>query len=136
MRSLVLVFLLLLVSPHQPALEPTVRIGLTQNASSVTVRSAEPFTVEGRSTRSAAFASVLAIDTNRTGVVAASDLQPRVTVTLDDGAMIVMPVGGRVRVEPVPALLQIDTRAYRGALEIFLNTRRTITVVNELPLEI
>ena len=135
MRSLVLVFLLLLVSPHQPALEPTVRIGLTQNASSVTVRSAEPFTVEGRSTRSAAFASVLAIDTNRTGVVAASDLQPRVTVTLDDGAMIVMPVGGRVRVEPVPALLQIDTRAYRGALEIFLNTRRTLTVVNELPLE-
>ena len=135
MRSLVLVFLLLLVSPHQPALEPTVRIGLTQNASSVTVRSAEPFTVEGRSTRSAAFASVLAIDTNRTGVVAASDLQPRVTVTLDDGAMIVMPVGGRVRVEPVPALLQIDTRAYRGALEILLNTRRTLTVVNELPLE-
>ena len=135
MRSLVLVFLLLLVSPHQPALEPTVRIGLTQNASSVTVRSAEPFTVEGRSTRSAAFASVLAIDTNRTGVVAASDLQPRVTVTLDDGAMIVMPVGGRVRIEPVPALLQIDTRAYRGALEILLNTRRTLTVVNELPLE-
>lgn len=135
MRSHVLAFLLLLVSGQQPAVEPMVRIGLTQNTSSVTVRSTDSFTVEGRTTRSATFATVLAIDTNKTGAVAASDLQSRVTVTLDDGAMIVLPVGGRVRIEPVPALLQIDTRAYRGALEIFPNSRRTLTVVNELPLE-
>ena len=135
MRRLILILLPLLVSGQQPAVEPTVRIGLTQNATSVTVRSTDAFTVQGRSTRSATFASVLAIDASRTGPVAASDVQSRVTVTLDDGGMIVLPVGGRVRIEPVPALLQIDTRAYRGALEIFSNTRRTLTVVNELPLE-
>ena len=135
MRRLLLILLPLLVSGQQPAVEPTVRIGLTQNATSVTVRSTDAFSVQGRSTRSATFASVLAIDANKTGPVAASDVQSRVTVTLDDGGMIVLPVGGRVRIEPVPALLQIDTRAYRGALEIFSNTRRTLTVVNELPLE-
>ena len=31
---------------QQPAVEPTVRIGLTQNAASVTVKSADLFTVE------------------------------------------------------------------------------------------
>src|SRR6185369_41703 len=31
--------------------------------------------------------------------------------------------------------LEIDTRAYRGAIEVSGNTRRTLTVVNELPLE-
>src|SRR4029078_4723848 len=37
--------------------------------------------------------------------------------------------------EPTAALREIDARVYRGALEIFGNTRRTLTVVNELPLE-
>ena len=135
MRSLLLGLLLLLVSAQQPALEPTVRIGLTQNSASITIKSAAPFTVEGRSTRSAALASVLAIDAKKTGPVAAADVQQRVTLTLDDGAIIVMPADGRVRIEPGAALLEIDTRAYRGALEIFGNSRRTLTVVNELPLE-
>jgi stage II sporulation protein D len=40
-----------------------------------------------------------------------------------------------VRIEPPAAPLEIDTRAYRGAIEIFGNTRRTLTVVNALPLE-
>lgn len=135
MRSLLLGLLLLLAAAQQPALEPTVRIGLNQNASSITIKSDEPFTVEGRSTRSVAIASVLAIDANKAGPVAASDVQQRVTLTLDDGAIVVMPAGGRVRIEPSAALLEIDTRAYRGALEIFGNSRRTLTVVNELPLE-
>src|SRR5262245_28472023 len=136
MRSLLLGCLLLLVpAAQQSSVEPTVRIGLNQNATSITVKSAEAFTVEGRSTRSATFASVLAIDANRTGPVAASDLQSRVTLTLDAGEMIVMPAGGRVRIEPAGTPLEIDTRAYRGALDIFGNTRRTLTVVNELPLE-
>jgi stage II sporulation protein D len=135
MRPLLLGLLLLLASARQPALEPTVRIGLNQNASSITVQSTEPFTVEGRSTRSATFASALAIDANKAGPVAATDLQSRITVTLDDGAIIVLPVGGRVRIEPTAALLQIENRAYRGALEIFGNSRRTLTVVNELLLE-
>ena len=135
MRSLLLGLRLLLLTAGQPApVEPTVRIGLTQNATTVTVKSAEPFTVEGRSTRSAVFASVLAIDAAKTGALAASELQYRVTVTLDDG-VVVLPANGRVRIEPPAAPLEIDTRAYRGALEVFANARRTLTVVNELPLE-
>src|SRR5215203_5204198 len=136
MRALILGLLLLLVpAGQQPSVEPTVRIGLAQNVASVTIRSAEAFMVEGRTTRSATIASVLAVDPNRSGPVAAADVQYRVTVTLDDGAIVVMPAGAHVRVEPSTALLEIDTRAYRGALEIFGNARRTLTIVNELPLE-
>src|SRR4051812_4925161 len=136
MRSLLLALLLLLVPvAQQPSIEPTVRIGLGQNVPSLTVRSTDAFTVEGRPTRSATIASVLAVDPNRTGPVATNDLQYRVTVTLDDGAIVVMPADKHVRIEPTTALLEIDTRAYRGAVEIFGNSRRTLTVVNELPLE-
>jgi len=136
MRSILLCVLFLLVpAAQQPSVEPNVRIGLTQNAASVTVRSTEPFTVEGRISRSATVASVLTIDPARSGAVAAADMQYRVTVTLDDGVIIVMPAGARVRIEPPAAALEIDTRAYRGAVEIFGNTRHTLTVVNELPLE-
>ena len=136
MRALLLGCLLLLVTVvQQPSGEPTVRIGLTQNAASVTIRSADAFAVQGRPTRSATFASVLAVDPNSSGVIAATDLQYRIVITLDGGAVIVMPATARVRIEPPAAPLQIDTRAYRGALEIFGNTRRTLTGVNELPLE-
>ena len=133
-RLLGLLFLLVPIAP-QPSVEPIVRIGLTQNATSVTIRSSETFRVEGQTTRSATFASVLAVDPNKSGAIAASDLQYRLTVTVDGGAIIVRPANARVRVEPSLTPLQIDTRAYRGALEIFGNTRRTLTVVNELPLE-
>ena len=136
MRSLLLGFVLLLVAAaRQPAVEPTVRIGLTQNAASVTVRSADAFTVDGRATRTATVASLLTVDSSKSGALTASDLQYRVTVTLDGGVIIVMPAGARLRIEPSAAPLEIDTRAYRGALEIFGNSRRTLTVVNELPLE-
>jgi peptidoglycan hydrolase-like amidase len=136
MRPLFLGAILLLVAgARQPSVEPTVRIGLNQNATSVTIRSGETFTVEGRGTKSATIASALTIDANKTGPVAASDLQSRITVTLDDGVVIVMPAAGRVRIEPTAVPLQIDTRAYRGALEVFGNSRRTLTVVNELPIE-
>ena len=136
MRSLFLGLLLLIVTAgHQPPVEPTVRIGLNQNAASITVRSAETFTVEGRATRSATFASVLAVDPARSGALAASDVQYRVTVTLDGGAILVVPAAKHVRIEPPAAPLEIDTRAYRGALEIFGNIRNTLTVVNELPIE-
>ena len=136
MRSLILGFVLLLLSTSpQPSAEPTVRIGLNQNAATVTVRSAEPFQVEGRATRSATFAPVVAVDPGRSGVLAAADLQYRLSVTLDAGAVLIMAAGARVRIEPPAAPLEIDTRAYRGAMEIFGNARRTLTVVNELPLE-
>ena len=40
-----------------------------------------------------------------------------------------------MRIEPSGAPLEIESRAYRGALEVFGNARHTLTVVNELPLE-
>lgn len=136
MRVLVPGLVILLSMAAQPApSEPTVRIGLTQNAATITVKSASPFSVQERPTRSATFASVLALDPNASGTLGKSDLRYRVTAELDDGTVVVVPAGGRVRIEPAAALLEIDTRSYRGALEIFGNSRRTLTVVNELPLE-
>jgi stage II sporulation protein D len=136
MRQILLgVVLLFVPAVQQPPVEPLVRIGLTQNAATVTVRSAEAFGVAGRTTRSATFAAVLAVDPNASGAVAPADLQYRITVKLDDEATVVMPADTKVRIEPPAAPLEIETRAYRGALEIFGNTRRTLTVVNELPLE-
>ena len=119
----------------QPAAEPIVRIGLTQNAATVTIRSASDFTVEQRTTRSATFASALAIDPAATGPLKTADLQYRTTVTLDGGVVLVLAPAARIRIEPPSAPLEIDSRAYRGALEVFPNSRRTLTVVNELPLE-
>lgn len=136
MRQILLgILLLLFPSAQQLPAEPIVRIGLNQNAATVTIRSAQAFTVSGRTTRSATFAAVLAVDPNARGPVAAADLQYRITVRLDDGATVVMPADTRVRIEPPATPLEIETRAYRGALEIFGNSRRSLTVVNELPLE-
>jgi peptidoglycan hydrolase-like amidase len=135
MRHLLLGVLLLIPTSQQPSVEATVRIGLTQNAATVTVRSAETFLVAGRATRAATFAPVLAVDPDTSGPIAAADLQYRITVRLDDDVTVVMPGGARVRIEPPASPLEIEARAYRGALEIFGNARRTLTVVNELPLE-
>ena len=137
MRQILLGILLLLLPTAQPIppIGPIVRIGLTQNAATVTIRSAQPFTVAGRTTRTATFAAVLAVDPNAKGPVAAADLQYRITARVEDGTTVVMPADGRVRIEPPPAPLEIEARAYRGAMEIFGNSRRTLTVVNELPLE-
>lgn len=136
MRQILLgVVLLFLPASQQPSVEPTVRIGLNQNAATVTVRSAEAFGVAGRNTRSATFAMVIAIDPDASGVIAAADQQYRLTIKFDDEATVVMGAGTKVRIEPTARPLEIETRAYRGALEIFGNTRRTLTVVNELPLE-
>ena len=136
MRQFVLAALLLLSWRAQPPqAEPIVRIGLTQNAATVTVRSASPFTVEQHATRSATFSSVLALDPAAGASLKKADLQYRITVALDDDTMLVLPPGARARIEPPSSPLEIDTRAYRGALEVFGNTRRTLTVVNELLLE-
>lgn len=134
MRQMLLAILLLLSHAQQPS-NPIVRIGLNQNAATVTLRSTETFTVAGQSTRTATFANVLAIDPAMKGPIAAADLQHRVTAKLDGDVTVVIPPGERVRIEPPAAPLQIDARAYRGAMEIFGNTRGTLTVVNELPLE-
>jgi len=136
MRQGFLVALLVLVSAvPQPATEPVVRIGLTQNASAITIKSAAPFTISQRTTKSAAFASVLAIDPNASGPVVKADLQYRLTVELDGGVVVVMPPGAHVRIVPSSSSLEIEGRAYHGAMEVFTNVRHTLTVVNELPVE-
>jgi peptidoglycan hydrolase-like amidase len=135
MRQLLVAVLLVLPGAAQPPREPTVRIGLNQNASSVTIRSASPFTVEQRSTRSATFASVLAVDPGGSGTLKKADLKYRMTVELDGDAVLVLAPNTRVRIEPPGAPLEIETRAYRGALEVFGNARNRLTIVNELPLE-
>ena len=135
MRQILLAVLLVLAWSPQPASEPIVRIGLTQNAATVTIRSASEFTVEQRPTRSATFASTLALDPSASGALTKADLQYRMTVEIDGGVVVVVAPGTRIRIEPPSAPLEIDTRAYRGAIEIFPNARRTLTVVNELPLE-
>jgi peptidoglycan hydrolase-like amidase len=136
MRQLLLGVLLLLASSQpQPAGEPIVRIGLNQNATTVTIKSAQPFTVSGRLTRSATFASVLSVDPTLTGPITDADLRYRVSVKLDDGVTVMMAPGARARIEPTGTPMEIETRAYRGTLEVFGNSRRTLTIVNELPLE-
>jgi stage II sporulation protein D len=136
MRQLLIAAVVLLIAAAQPQTEPIVRIGLTQNAATVTIRSANAFTVERQSTRTATFSTALSLDpAAQTTALKKSDLHYRITVQLDGETMLVLPPGARVRVEPAGANLEIESRAYRGALEISGNTRNTLTVVNELPLE-
>jgi peptidoglycan hydrolase-like amidase len=129
------VLLLLVAAAPQSPVEPAVRIGLTQNAGTVTIRSTGTFTVEQRATRAATFALVLALDPAATGPLTKANLEYRLAVELDGDVTIVMAAGARVRIEPPAAPLEMDGHAYRGALEVFGNARHTLTVVNELPLE-
>jgi stage II sporulation protein D len=129
------VLLLLVAAAPQSPVEPAVRIGLTQNAGTVTIRSTGTFTVEQRATRAATFAPVLALDPAATGPLTKASLEYRLAVELDGDVTIVMAAGARVRIEPPAAPLEMDGHTYRGALEVFGNARHTLTVVNELPLE-
>ena len=136
MRPLAVGLLLLSIAAlRQPSGEPTVRIGLAQNAPAITIRSASPFTVEQHTTRVATFAPVLALDPGKSGMLARTDLQYRMTVTLDGDVMLVMPAGAHVRIEAPASPLETDGHTYHGAMEVFGNTRHTLTLVNELPLE-
>jgi peptidoglycan hydrolase-like amidase len=134
-HALIAVLLLLGAPTQQPAAEPIVRIGLNQNAATVTIRSDSAFRVEQRTTRSATFSNVLALDAAASGPLKKSDLHYRTTVTLDDETMLVVAPGAHVRIEPGGAALELEARAYRGSIEVFENSRHTLTVVNELPLE-
>src|SRR5688572_18931133 len=91
------VVLLLARMARQSIVEPVVRIGLNENAATVTVRSTETFTVAGRVTRAATFAAVVAVDPDTKGPVAAADLQYRITVKFEDDTTVVMPADARVR---------------------------------------
>src|SRR6267154_5501520 len=117
--------------------EPTIRIGLSQSAGTVTVRSTEPFTIQQQSTRSAKFTTILAIDDSALSrVLGRDDLRYRMVVELDGGRYVALPLNTHVRVPPpATARLQVEDRTYRGTLEVYGNARNTLTIVNELPME-
>jgi len=142
MRKRIAVALLLIIGalyerPGRSQTAPTVRIGLTQNASTVSIRSAQPFTVQQNQTRTAKFTMVVALDpaaANR--VLTRADLQYRPIVEIDAGRIVVVPKNEKVRIDPPGnAGIEVDNRTYRGSIEVFGNRRNTFTVVNELPLE-
>ena len=132
-----LVALLLLLMPQSPAeTEPIVRIGLSQSATTVTIRSASAFSVQQHRTRTASFTSVLTLGTGAAGAtLKRTDLRYRMVVELDEGVVLALAPGAKIRIAPTGALLAIENRTYRGTIEVFGNTRNTLTVVNELPLE-
>ena len=142
MRKRILLALLLAITalyerPVRSQTVPTVRIGLSQNASTVSIRSSEAFTIQQNRTRTAKFTMILTVDpTIPNGVMTRNDLQYRALVEIDGGGILVIPKSTRIRVEPAGSVpIEVENRTYRGAIEVFGNSRNTFTVVNELPLE-
>src|SRR5678815_5692577 len=129
--------LLLLPALQQP--EPTVRIGLGQNAATVTIRSTDEFRVQGQATKSARFFPVLSVGDAADGaVINREQLRYRMGVELDNNRYVVVALNTHIRIQPAarPATrLQYNDKTYRGVLEVFGNARNTLTIVNELPLE-
>jgi stage II sporulation protein D len=117
--------------------DPTVRIGLNQNAAAVTVRSPQPFNVEHTTTRTAKFTPIISLDPAKAAGAALKkeDLQYRMLVEVDGGNLLVMPMSSKIRIDGRGGRIEYDNRTYRGILEVFGNTRNTFTVVNELPME-
>src|SRR5438093_7604434 len=142
MRKRIAVALLLTVGalyerPGRSQTAPTVRIGLTQNAAAVSIRSAQSLTVQKYQTRTARFTMVVALDpaaANR--VLTKKDLQYRAIVEIDGGRIVLIPKNEKVRIDSVGnGGIEVDNHSYRGTIEVFGNSRNTFTVVNELPLE-
>ncbi|MBI4471674.1 MAG: hypothetical protein HY646_03335, partial [Acidobacteria bacterium] len=126
-------------SQTAPTTEPTVRIGLNQNLQTVMIRSAQAFTVQGNTTRTARFVTILSLDpASASRTLTRADLQYRMMIELDSGRVLVQPLSTKVRIAPAGTPLRIDqieNRTYRGTIEVFGNSRNTFTVVNELPME-
>jgi stage II sporulation protein D len=136
MHKFVIAALLLIISRAQAQNEPTVRIGLTQNAQTVNLRAATAFTIEQNRTRTAKFTMVLALDSSASGALSRANIQYRMLVELDGGKLIALPKNARVRIDPPgDTPIEFENRTYRGAIEVFGNSRNTFTVVDELPLE-
>ena len=134
MRQIVLgILLLLFTSTQQPAAEPIVRIGLNQNAATVTIRSASRSPSQ-RTTRSATFASVLAVDPG-----AAAGRGDRPAVPRHGGARRRRPWSCRLARACASSRRPRRSRSRPAPIaarsEVFGNCRRTLTIVNELPLE-
>jgi peptidoglycan hydrolase-like amidase len=135
MRQFLVVALLLLLPGAQAQIEPVVRIGLNQNAQTVTFRSANPFSVQQHKTRSATFTMALGRLQTALQRAARHTETRRMIDELDGDVVLVMSPGAKARIEPSGAPIAIESRTYRGAVEVFGNARNTLTVVNELPVE-
>src|SRR4051812_24495385 len=108
-------FLTILMIPGARAQnEPVVRIGLNQNAATVTLRAANAFTVQQTRTQTAKFTMVVALDPNVSGAVTKTSLQYRALVELDGGKLIVLPKAAKVRVDTGGAPIEFENRTYRG----------------------
>ncbi len=115
--------------------EPVVRIGIQQNISDFTLRSAEPFVLEGVRTRSARFSIVITLDAAE-GTYSRADLHPRMAIELNPETIMIRALDSEVQASPAEgAPLEVEGRTYRGDIEVFGNSRGSMTVVNELPLE-
>src|SRR5262245_44166239 len=100
-RILVAAFLLL---PALQQSEPTVRIGLGQNAATVTVRSTAEFRVQGQAARTAKLSAVLSLGNTADGAVSARDqLRYRMAVELDGNRYLVVPMSTHIRIQPPSA---------------------------------
>jgi len=137
-RKVLLAVILLLPALQQA--EPTVRIGLDQNAATLTIRSSEEFRIQGQSAKSAKFSTVLTLGDAADGAVIRKDqVRYRMAVELDGDRYLVIPLNTHIRIQPPTtpraARLQVDDHTYRGVVEVFGNARNTFTIVNELPLE-
>src|SRR6266567_942524 len=132
MRKRIAVALLLIAGalferPARSQTVPTIRIGLTQNAATVSVRSSDDFTIRQNRTRTAKFSMILSVDPSISGrTLTKNDLQYRAMVEIDGGKILVMPNTERIRIEPNGnALVELDNRSYRGAIEVFGNSRNS-----------
>jgi peptidoglycan hydrolase-like amidase len=138
-KRFVAAFLLLVGALYQNPVRsqtaPTVRIGLTQNAATVSLRSATPFTIQQNRTRTAKFTMVLSIDPAAAGAVTSANLQYRTLVEIDGGKLILVPKGTNTAIDAGGAPIEFESKTYRGKMEVSGNARNTFTVVNELPIE-
>src|SRR5579871_5822020 len=78
-----------------------IRIGLTQNASAVSLRSAGEFNIQQNRTRTARFSMVLTVDPSLSNrVITKNDLKYRALVEIDGGKILIMPNSTKIRIEP------------------------------------
>ncbi len=141
MRKPILLALLVMVAalygpPARSQTVPRIRIGLAQNAATISLRSSDDFTIQQNRTRTAKFSMILSVDPLSNRALTKGDLQYRALVEIDGGRILVVPKTERIRIEPKgTSPIEVDNRRYRGAIEVFGNSRNTFTVVNELSLE-
>ena len=112
-------------SPVRSQTAPTVRIGLTQNAATVSLRAATPFTIQQNRTRTAKFTMVLSIDPAAAGAVTSANLQYRTLVEIDGGKLILVPKGTNTAIDAGGAPIEFESKTYRGKMEVSGNARNT-----------